>query len=260
MTPARYSLVVHALVARLLVSPVKGLVPRPVAAVTLDRRGVVEDRRFCLVNAVGRVLYGGDLGPLVGASAICEGDAIAIDFGDGETCRSEIAIGEAFVARGYADKAVPGHIVDGPIAAALSRRLPVPVRLLHVAPGVALPGPVTLIGSASLARLASALGHRSVDPRRFRMNVEIDGLEPHGEDGLAGAILEVGSAELAVGAPVPRCVLTTRHPETFAADLDVPAAILSYRRPLMGGKAPFGVYAEVVRPGRVAVGDPVSPR
>ena len=58
---------------------------------------------------------------------------------------------------------------------------------------------------------------------------------------------------------VPRCVATTRDPATGDKDFDTLKAIAAYR-PLMTEPrgVPFGLYAEVERPGRVALGDAVE--
>jgi uncharacterized protein YcbX len=53
--------------------------------------------------------------------------------------------------------------------------------------------------------------------------------------------------------------MTTRNPDTGVRDWDSLKAIKGYRG--VGGDAGihFGVYASVVEPGRVSVGDPVEP-
>ena len=90
------------------------------------------------------------------------------------------------------------------------------------------------------------------------MNLELDGCAPYEEDGWSGAAVRVGTAVIRVLGPVPRCVATTRDPETGAKDFDTLKAISAYR-PLMANPrgVPFGMYAEVETPGRVAVGDEV---
>ena len=55
-------------------------------------------------------------------------------------------------------------------------------------------GAATLLGTASLAALAAVLGETQVDERRFRMNIGIDGLEAHAEDGWLGRRVAVGAA------------------------------------------------------------------
>ncbi len=59
---------------------------------------------------------------------------------------------------------------------------------------------------------------------------------------------------------VPRCVATTRDPATGDKDFDTLKHIAAYR-PLMAEPrgVPFGMYAEVEVPGRIALGDLVEP-
>ena len=60
------------------------------------------------------------------------------------------------------------------------------------------------------------------------------------------------------GGPVQRCAATTRNPASGAVDLQTLRAIRNYRGlqdSVFGLGANFGVYGEVVEPGRVAVGD-----
>jgi uncharacterized protein YcbX len=54
-------------------------------------------------------------------------------------------------------------------------------------------------------------------------------------------------------ARIPRCAATSVNPETAQRDLTVPKALKQHF-----GHVDMGVYAEVVRGGRVAVGDPVA--
>jgi uncharacterized protein YcbX len=152
---------------------------------------------------------------------------------------------------------MPGHEVDGPFAAALSQRLGREVRLVRLAVGVGAPGPLTLLGLGSLVRVAEQLGVAAIDPRRFKMTIELSGPAAHEEDAWDGRELTVGETRLRVDGAVGRCVLTTMDPDTLRRDLDTLRALLAYRAPLATGEPPLGMYARVVRPGRIAVGDPV---
>lgn len=55
---------------------------------------------------------------------------------------------------------------------------------------------------------------------------------------------------------MPRCVLTTLHPDTGEPDFPTLDVLASYRR--REGELLFGVYADVEEPGRVRVGDTVE--
>ena len=63
---------------------------------------------------------------------------------------------------------------------------------------------------------------------------------------------------LEIGGPVPRCATTTRDPATGKRDLDTLREIAAYRGKRDGKKIDFGVYAQVVRQGRVRVGDRIE--
>jgi len=253
--------VIVARVVALRTSALKGLIQNDVDVIELDADGIVDDRRFAVLNPAGWILYGGDFAQLGSATAQHDvrTNVLSVRFDDGETVEAAAGPDEAVVGRAYGDVPVPGHVVAAPIAEALSRRLGVRVRVMRTErSGTTLPGPLTILGRQSVRRLGDELGVRDLDVRRFKMNIEIDGLNAHGEDAWCGREVQVGEAIVQVGGQVPRCVLTTRDPATGRRDHDVLRAILRYRAPMDGGKAPFGVYASVVRRGRVRVGDPVT--
>ncbi|MGH2890582.1 MAG: MOSC domain-containing protein, partial [Solirubrobacteraceae bacterium] len=117
----------------------------------------------------------------------------------------------------------------------------------------------SVISRASLARLTEELESEPIDVRRFRMLVEIDGVEAHGEDRWVGSRVRIGSALVAMHGHVGRCMITTRHPDTGVVDLKTLHALASYRRDLDSTEPlPFGVYGEVLEGGAVSIGDPVS--
>ena len=123
--------------------------------------------------------------------------------------------------------------------------------------------PLTLVSRESVRELASRGGaDGELDAGRFRMTFEIEGCEPHEEDTWEGGLVDVGGAVVRVLGKVPRCVVTTLDPYTGIKDFDTLKVITTYR-PFMRTERrgiPFGMYAEVVRPGTVRVGDPVTPR
>jgi len=99
-----------------------------------------------------------------------------------------------------------------------------------------------------------------VDSRRFRILIEVAGAEtPHQEDSWLGREVRIGEAVVRVTKPDARCVITTQDPDTGQRDFPTLHVIKQYRGLRDGRKLDFGVYADVIRPGRVAVGDAVSP-
>jgi uncharacterized protein YcbX len=125
--------------------------------------------------------------------------------------------------------------------------------------GSGLNAPVTLISDGSLTRLAREAGRNAIDARRFRMLFELEGCDPHEEDTWEGRRFAIGDAVIRVGGPIPRCAVTTRDPDTGRRDLDTLRLIDRYRGQRRGQPPDFGVYGDVVEPGRVRVGDSVEP-
>ncbi len=111
---------------------------------------------------------------------------------------------------------------------------------------------VSVLNRASLA----ALGAQTSAPlamERFRGNVWLDGIEPWEEFAWVGRELRVGGATLRVRERIGRCKATTVNPDTGRIDADTLGALEAG-----WGHQDFGVYAEVIAGGAVAVGDPVT--
>jgi uncharacterized protein YcbX len=183
---------------------------------------------------------------------------------DGVTVEGVVGVGEPVVVTIYGH-AAPGHVVEGPWGDALTEETGRPIRLVRLdraGDGVDRAGKaagVTLLSIASLERLAEEAGVDSVDPRRFRMLIGIDGAGAHEEDGWIGKRVRVGQAVVVPGGHVGRCVVTTKHPETGEPDLDTLEVLARYRREVPSSELlPFGIWARVARAGRVALGDEIA--
>ena len=247
-------------VARISVTPVRGFQFEHPAAVELTERGVVENRRFFLVDGEGNRLRSS----LTAWPIEVEGryDAVRerlwMRFPDGREVEGSSLGNGAEVEGVFKDgRVVPARIVDGEWTELLSALAGHPVRVARPEqPGECLVQPVTLVSDGSIARLSREAGVE-VDERRFRMLFSLAGCGEHEEDGWASRLVQVGEALLRVGGPVDRCAATTRQPET--GDLDTLRLIRSYRCVRNGEAIDFGVYATVEESGRVRVGGPVEP-
>jgi uncharacterized protein YcbX len=112
---------------------------------------------------------------------------------------------------------------------------------------------ISIVGHASIVSLGAALG-RTIEPERFRANVYLTDTEPFAEFGWLGQEVALGGVVVRPFARIPRCAATSVHPVTGERDVIVPKALKQHF-----GHVDMGVYAEVVRGGRVAVGDAVTP-
>jgi uncharacterized protein YcbX len=200
----------------------------------------------------------GDLQQIVAAFS-SEG-RLTLTFPDGTAVSDEIAHLGPLTARFFSGER-DGQIVDGAFGAALSDFLGQPLRLVE-APGSidrGHKGAVTLISGASLDRLATEAGEAHLDPRRFRMTIEIDGIGPHEEDTWVGRTLRIGDAAIRFHGNVGRCLITSRDPDSGEITLPTLDLLRAYRDGENGTEPlPFGVYGEVVREGWVRVGDTVE--
>ena len=194
---------------------------------------------------------------------LVDGDPL-LRFPDGSEVVGDVELGERIVTS-FFGRPVEGRLVEGPWNDALADYVGRPVRLARTereGDGVdrgRLAG-ATLVSTGSLEALRDAAGEDGpVDGRRFRMTIGIEGVEPHGEDGWIGSQVCVGRATVAVREHVGRCAVTTLDPDRGVRDLDTLGTIAAYRGDVQTREPlPFGVWCEVVEPGRVAVGDPVE--
>jgi uncharacterized protein YcbX len=240
-------------VARINVTPVKSLRLRHPDEIALVADGAVEDRRFLLVDD-GRRLYNGKRDTsLVRASASWDpvSRVLGMELPGGERLESEVARREATVVEVYG-RQVRGHVVNGPFADALSDLAGRSLALVERDDGAWATDsrPATLVSQASLGLIDG-------DGRRFRMLLELEGLEPLAEEEWRSRRVRAGEAVLLVGEPTPRCAVPSASPDTGVRDRDVLRELVE-RRGRVGGEVCLGVYAEVLEPGRVRVGDAVA--
>jgi uncharacterized protein YcbX len=245
-------------VARISLTPVKCFRLDHPDEVALGLDGVAGNRRFFLVGADGERLRSSQTPWPVVVSARYDpvADTLEMRFPGGEVVvGSAAANGETLVTKvGGREQEV--RVVPGPWAGPLSELGGRAVKLARVErDGAAMVEPVTIVSSASVARLAREAGLESVDARRFRPLFELDGLAEHEEDTWEGRRVRLGGAVIEVGGPVVRCAVTTRNPDTGERDLDTLRLIAQYRGRGEDGEIFFARYARVVEPGRVRVGD-----
>jgi len=249
-------------VKRLSIAPVRGLGLEHPETVELGPTGVLEDRRFYLTDAEGRLLDRLRLGRLVQVAAHTDagGRRLRLAFPGGLVVEGDVTdLGDAVETYVY-NRVAAGHVVNGPWAEAMTEFAGRAVRLIRCdrPGGTRSRNAVSLIGDGSLAELAKWLDVSAVDPRRFRMLFEVEGAKAHEEDGWIGGRVRIGTAVLQITHPDARCAITSQDPETGTPDLDTLRTIIAYRGLRDGKKIDFGVLGEVIEPGRASVGDTVE--
>jgi uncharacterized protein YcbX len=250
-------------VTALSTTPVKGLRIAARERLDLERTGARGDRAFYLIDTGGRMINGKHLGALNGIVAELDGDdELTLAFPDGHVVSGTPEPGEE-VQTSFHSRPRAARLVGGPFSQAISRDAGEALRLVRAADQASaidrgVRGAVTLISRGSLERLAEVAGEPTVDARRCRMNVELDGVAPFGEDAWIGRKVRIGEAVVRPRGHVGRCIVTSRHPVSGVVDLPTLDLLRSFRSgaPTTEPLA-FGVYAEVLRPGTVELGDEV---
>jgi uncharacterized protein YcbX len=107
---------------------------------------------------------------------------------------------------------------------------------------------VLIVNLATVDAFALEAG-MPIDPRRFRANLYVDGLEPEEELGWLGRVIRAGDVELEVVDRCERCKVITMDPDTTQATPELLRLLVDRHDERLG------MYCRVVRPGRVSVGD-----
>ncbi|NNE78944.1 MAG: MOSC domain-containing protein [Silicimonas sp.] len=112
--------------------------------------------------------------------------------------------------------------------------------------------PSVSLGNLATLRALSDRMDRDLDPRRFRINIWIEGPEPWEEFTWVGQTIHVGDVPFHVDSPITRCLATAANPDTGQRDADTLGALSSG-----WGHNDLGVYLDAVGSGRLALGDRV---
>jgi uncharacterized protein len=111
---------------------------------------------------------------------------------------------------------------------------------------------ISIINLQSVAAIEDMV-ETTVDPLRFRANLYLRGWPAWHELALVGETLAIGKARLKVVKRITRCAATNVDPGTGARGLDIPAILMQRL-----GHNECGVYAEVIAPGTIGVGDRIA--
>ncbi len=219
-----YSKCVNPTIAALWRYPVKSMLGERCAELQIEARGAAGDRLYAVLDADGKLGSGKNSGRFRRLEGLFTFQAAGIPptvtFPDGRSLGAD----------------------DPTVHAALSAALRAPV-ILAAEKEIAHHDaePIHIVTTGSLERLGA-------DQRRFRANLVVD--TPEDAAAWAGRTLRIGGATLKVMRSTERCVMITM------AQSELPDEPGLLRR--LGGAAPlFGVYAEVLSPGRIRLGDEV---
>ena len=227
-----------ATLAELWSYPVKGMRGQPVASLALDAYGIAGERRFAIQSSGAPhgkpMLSGAERAAMLLFAAESQGDEVLVITPSGQRFR----IDDPALLRAMQQALPGGHVLS----------------LVRSAKPLNDVRPVALLGTATPAQLTIERT-LPVDARRFRANLLLAMRDNSGfaEDRLVGATLRIGrEAELRITERIPRCRIVTLDPDTAAPD---PSLMKHLDRQHDGC---VGIYATVVHPGVLHVGDSIT--
>jgi MOSC domain-containing protein len=247
-------------VAGFTTTPVKSMALTRPDRIELTTQGALGDRRFVCVRPDGERLRGISkaalmpIRPSYDASAEC----LTLRFPDGSVVDGDAASLAEPVTVALFDRSVPARIVTGPFTDAIRAHADDDTLLLARVLEPEYAGGkhrASIISRASVADVGAHTGDAALDPRRFRMLIEVDGVEPYAEDAWQGRRVRFGGAVIRLGDRMPRCVMTTLDPESGVQNAPVLDALAEHRK--VGTGLLLGVCGDVEQPGAIAVGDDV---
>jgi uncharacterized protein len=262
--------------------PVKSMLGEEVPASEVTTTGLAGDRGLAVVSLrsgkVASAKYPRLWRDLLTLSAEVRADDVRITLPDGKTVSSrdanvdEVLSGvldepvmlTATPAAGASlDRAVPEEVLRSGITAEVD------AQIIEIGAG-APPGtfvdfaPLHLLTTSTLDRIAELSPNRRADVQRYRPNVVIrTSAAGFTENDWAGREVRIGDElVLRVIALTPRCAVPTLAHGELPRDTEALRVLARHNRVVpMDGFGPepcAGVYAQVLRPGRISVGDVVQ--
>ena len=249
-------------VSRLSIAPVRSLGLEHRDEIRLEEKGVLEDRRFFVIDATNRLIDQLIEGTLVQVAAWTDPEAtiLRLTFPDGTVVEDAVELAEPIVTAIHKRTGV-GHVVVGPWGPALSDFLGREVRFVRCDQpgGTRIAHPASLVTDGSIEALAGVLGAGDIDARRFRMLIELEGGRAHEEDTWVGCRVALGDDDPAHHRA--RAALRDDHPRPGdrRTATSTPSARSRTTAACVDGKdLMFGVWGEVERPGTIRLGDRVQ--
>ncbi|MFI2645309.1 MOSC domain-containing protein [Streptomyces sp. NPDC018610] len=266
--------------------PVKSMLGEALTSVDVTPDGLRGDRTHAVLDesgAIGSAKHPRKWGRLLDCRSRSAGDgAVRVELPDGthlmagdpeldqrltELTSRRVSVSAAAPQRARLERAVPeyaGGVPDAVRATASVDGTGERITVGGTAAGTFFDfGRIHLLTAGSLRRLKAVHPAGDFDPRRFRPNLVVDTGDEAGfaEDAWPGRRLRAGGALFRVLVPTPRCVVPTLAHDELPPDPGVMRAVArEHRVPVLdlGRLACLGVYLDVLEPGTVRLGDPVT--
>lgn len=249
-----------AFVGRLWRYPVKSMLGEDVRALPLHPAGVVGDRAYGFLDAQTGKLVSAKRAKRFGALLHCRARFLSEPTEDCPAAPIEVTFPDGNSSRD--DDAELTRRASELVGRQVRLVATAPDGLGHAAPGAMLDlAGLHILAASTLHTLASEHPSGEWDPQRMRPNILVAGDAPVDEAQWLGCDLHIGTEAVArIAGPTPRCVMTTLAQPGLGRDpgiLRAIAAVGAKPAGVVGEFACAGLYADVVRPGTVRIGDSV---
>lgn len=248
-------------VAGFTTTPVKSMALSRPDRIELTAFGCVGNRRFLCARSDGTRVSGISKAALMPIRPAYDPavERLSLTFSDGSVVDGDAANVGAPLSVGLFDRTIPVRFVEGPFTEAIREhaRDDTLVFARVVEPEYAGgTHRASVVSLASIADVGRRSGDERLDPRRFRMLIEVDGVGAFEEDAWQGRRVRFGDAIVRLGDRMNRCVMTTLDPDTGEQNAPVLDALAEYRK--VGNELLLGVYGDVDQPGSIAIGDDIA--
>jgi uncharacterized protein YcbX len=218
--------------------PVKSMGGEPLPSAEVGPSGLVADREWAVYGADGKLASGKHsrrfrrMDPVFDLVAARRGEDTVVTLADGV----EVVVGQS-----DSDATLSAHFGE-PIS--LRRETDV----MHQDAAQ-----LSLVGSATLVELGRHEGDgRPLDPRHLRANVVVQTEQPYAEEKWVSHDLTIGEVRVQVAEPIERCRMVG------VAQVGLPARPGMLRAISDHHDLNAGLYASILRPGTISVGDAVT--
>ena len=255
-------------VSSLTYYPIKACRGFDVPTSNIQRMGLEHDRRMMVVTPDGEFLTQREYPRLALVTPTLKNEAVTLSAPNVESIQFTVqSTGTPSPVNIWSSSGVDSIDQGDEAAAWFSDWLGISVRLVHMADGFkrkvnpiyavnaddhtsfADGYPILIISEESLQDLNSRLDS-ALPMNRFRPNLVVKGCEPFAED--TWKRIHIGTVEMALVKPCPRCVVTTIDKETLAKNKEPLKTLSGYRNHELG--AIFGMNTIPLNEGKIEIG------
>jgi uncharacterized protein YcbX len=218
--------------------PVKSMGGEPLSTVEVGPAGLLADREYAVYGADGKLASGKHtrrfrrMDPVFDLVAVKRGGDTVVTLADGREAVAGQADSDAILSEHFGEPVTLRRETD----------------VMHQDQAQ-----LSVVGSATLVELGRHEGDgRPLDPRHLRANIVVQTSRAYAEEDWIGHDVTIGAVRVHVAEPIERCRMVGVAQVGLAAREGMLKAISDHH------DLNAGLYASILQPGTISVGDPVT--